>query len=473
MKGEIIAGWSATVFVAVLVIIAALSIPVAGSVNIDNSRAAYEIGRSDQPALQSQPQNGTEITFNNQSSDGSVVTIDSVTLSQPGYVGLLLESYGDNYARPSQATIAISKRLSAGNHQNVKVIVSNSPPGNPPGLNISTLNTSQTLSAVVYEDNNSNQRMDYVRSFGGTDTIGTSNGEAVSDSAYVEIPSTPQPTASVSVDAQQLTNNTLVVSQARLPDGGFIVAHNASLRNGGDPLNTAIGSSAYLSPGQHSNINIQIPEDTLDESQIVTFRAARDTDSNQEYSFVSSGGFDDVAYTNQDGSTAISSSARIRIQPNRGGQSQQSSGETRAGSGDSASTTQGGTRENDTQPRETNQGAQTNSGANGSRGGSGATSSTTRIADSGAGAEGDSAANRSGSQGPRENRTDPAGSTNETADAIQVNKSQDRSSTGTVSPTPGSSDTGSNSFLSSLIPGMIAGIVVIIGALGYFALKSQ
>ena len=262
-----------------------------------------------------QSQNATEpaVEFANQSSNGSTVSVESVTLSEPGYVAIHTSGYVNGGASATSSIIAVSERLSAGEHTNVTVEISNAPPGNYPGLNRSQLNSTQTLGAVAYRDTNSNQQFDFVRSFGEMDSAVVANESAVSDTARVSVPTSKKPTASVTFGNQTLQNGTLVVEKARLPDGGFLVIQNESYQRTGDALTSSVGLSGYLPPGNHTNVSIGLLPGALNHTQTVTVRVSRDTNSNQRYDYIRSDGFQDVAYTAPNRSEIVTDPAMVRV----------------------------------------------------------------------------------------------------------------------------------------------------------------
>jgi membrane-bound metal-dependent hydrolase YbcI (DUF457 family) len=260
------------------------------------------------------------VEIRNQTSSGEIVTVQRVTLSQPGFVAIHTSSYADDLVGPNESIIAVSQRLAAGTHRNVTIDVSNAPPGNAPGLNRSQLNETATLAATVYADTNGNVRLDSVQSLGETDALVTSNRSVVRDSARVRVPSPPRRTASVAVRNQTLQNDTLTVAQARLPRGGFLIAHNASYQRTGDALTSAVAISRYLPPGNYSNVTLDVAPGALEDSQTVTIRPSLDTNNNQRYDFVTSDGFQDVAYETLSRSGVITDSAQVRV-PSSGQQS--------------------------------------------------------------------------------------------------------------------------------------------------------
>jgi membrane-bound metal-dependent hydrolase YbcI (DUF457 family) len=243
------------------------------------------------------------VTLRNQTTNGSTVTVRSVTLSKPGFVALHTSSYADGLVGPNESVIAVSKRLSVGTHQNVTITVSNAPPGNAPGLNQSQLNTSATLAVTVYADTNGNKRMDSVQSFGETDSLVTHNGTVVSDIAGITVPSSEKrQQASVSVRNQSLTGDSLTVESARLPDGGFLVVHNDSyLPPENAPLESAVGVTKYLKPGQHRGVSVPLLQGAVTTDQTLVVVPYRDTNGNQRYDYITSDGFRDVAYEDRTG----------------------------------------------------------------------------------------------------------------------------------------------------------------------------
>jgi hypothetical protein len=270
------------------------------------------IGLSSAAPTPSQNQT-VSINFTNQTTNGSGVVIQSVTLSQPGFVAIHSEGYAVGPAPAPSSIIAVSERLSAGTHHNVTIDISHAPPGNLPGLNRSQLNKSQTLAAVVYQDSNGNRQFDFVQSYGAVDTSITNNGKTVRAIARVRVPMSKPKPASVVFQNQTLRDNTLIVAHVYLPKGGFLVAHNESYLRTGDAVTSAIGVSQYLSPGNHTNVTVRLSSSALNETQIVTIRPSLDTNNNQQYDFIRSGGFQDVAYTTLNHSEIINDSALVHV----------------------------------------------------------------------------------------------------------------------------------------------------------------
>ena len=302
----------------VVAIAVVLSLTVGGAgfaVPADLSPVGAAAGQN-QTTTQSASSNAT-VAFANQTSNGSTVTIANATLPDSGFIVIHDSEHVENRAPAEASVIAVSEPLDAGTHRNVTVDISHAPPGNYPGLNRSRLNRSQPLAATVYRDTNANRRFDYVQSYGENDTayINATDGQPVSDEAGISVPSAEEErrTASVTFANQTLQNETLVVERARLPEGGFLVAHNQSYQRTGDPLTSAVGLSGYLPPGNHTNVRLDVLPGALNETQVVTIRPAKDTNDNQQYDYVQSDGFRDIAYETLNRSDTVSESAQVSV----------------------------------------------------------------------------------------------------------------------------------------------------------------
>ena len=252
------------------------------------------------------------ITFANQSSNGSTVTIQNATLPEGGFIAIHDSEYLGS--GPGDLTVlATSEYLSSGQHQNVTINISNAPPGNYPGVNRTSLNSTQTLVGALYSDSNGNREFDYVLSGGSEDSAIKIDGSPVRDVGQAKI-SQPKPErASAVFQDQKLGNNTLTVSEAYLPDGGFLTVHNQSYQRTGDPLTSTVGLSEYLPPGNHSNITVKVLPESLNRSQTVTLRLTMDTNNNRQYDYVTSGGFNDTGYSTENRSKVATETAQIQV----------------------------------------------------------------------------------------------------------------------------------------------------------------
>jgi membrane-bound metal-dependent hydrolase YbcI (DUF457 family) len=263
------------------------------------------LGGGQQNTSQSQNTASTNATveFANQTSNGSTVTVERVTLPESGFV--VLDSTGPaEEGVLEESAIAVSQRLSAGTHRNVTLQVNRSPPG---GLvNRTTLNSTGTYEALLYQDSNNNSRFEYITSGRSADkpfVIGSgSSARLAADPARITLPQpqTPTPTASVRFTNQSTTGSTVTIRSVTLPDGGFLVVHNQNYLRGGDPLATIAGHSTYLSSGTHRNVTISLNR-SIEQSRTFVVTPSRDSNGNQRYDYVRSDGFQDVPYTSDSG----------------------------------------------------------------------------------------------------------------------------------------------------------------------------
>lgn len=258
------------------------------------------------------------VSLANQTINGSTVTVGSVTLSEPGFV--VLDSTGpDEEGILEESTIAVSKRLDAGTHWNVSLRVNRSPPGGV--ANRTTLNSTGTYEAVLYRDSNNNSRFEFITSGRATDRpfVNESGSPArlVLDSGYITIRgsredpnATPTPTASIRFADQRTDGVEVTIRSVTLPQGGFVVVHNQSYLRGGDPTQTSVGYSQYLSAGTHRNVSITLLQPVQRDQTLVAI-PSRDTDGNRSYDYVRTDGFQDVGYT--DGGEVITDTASVTI----------------------------------------------------------------------------------------------------------------------------------------------------------------
>ncbi|HET7323693.1 MAG TPA: hypothetical protein VFJ06_05120, partial [Halococcus sp.] len=123
------------------------------------------------------------VVFNNQSTIGTTVVVESVTLSEGGFVAIHDASLLDGNVLGS--VVGVSEFLPAGTHTNVEVTLFD-----VPGQNFAegmTLEESQTLIAMPHLDTNSNEVYDFVTSNGAEDGPYVANDSAVVDSAFVTV----------------------------------------------------------------------------------------------------------------------------------------------------------------------------------------------------------------------------------------------------------------------------------------------
>lgn len=120
--------------------------------------------------------------------------------------------------------------------------------------------------------------------------------------------------ASVQFDDQTSEDGrTIVVNSVNVPDGGFIAIHDSTLFQG-EAAGSVIGVSGFLAAGTHTDVEIElfdvpglnVPSDTtLPGDQVLIAMPHRDTNDNQTYDFLTTGGQEDGAYFNQEGGAVV------------------------------------------------------------------------------------------------------------------------------------------------------------------------
>lgn len=124
-------------------------------------------------AVQNATNQTANVTIQNQTSNGSVVMVNSTTLPQTGF----LVAYNKTLSAP----LGNSSSIQAGSQQNVSVMLDQ------------PLTQNTTVLVAAFEDTNNNSQFDF-----GTDEVFMSNGQPVIQSAMVNVTgmnaTTPTPT---------------------------------------------------------------------------------------------------------------------------------------------------------------------------------------------------------------------------------------------------------------------------------------
>ena len=123
------------------------------------------------------------IVFEDQTSNGTTVRVNSVNLSQGGFVAIHDESLAENNSTVS-SVVGVSQRLSPGPHQDV-VVELYGVDGRE--FDQSTLQGNGTLTAMAHFDSNDNQEFDYVQTNGSVDGPYIEGTRAVTRSADVAV----------------------------------------------------------------------------------------------------------------------------------------------------------------------------------------------------------------------------------------------------------------------------------------------
>ncbi|NHN47055.1 hypothetical protein G9464_05515 [Halostella sp. JP-L12] len=257
------------------------------------------------------------VSFENQTSNGSTVVVDSVNSSNGTFVAIhdatLLEG------NVIGSVIGVSEYLEQGEHENVSVELYNVSGAN---FTESELTENQTLIAMPHLDTNENGTYDFVASEGAEDgPYVNETGAPVVDDGFVTIEAaeenvtdneTAAPTANVSFENQTSNGSTVVVDSVNSSNGTFVAIHDATLLEG-NVIGSVIGVSEYLEQGEHENVSVELfnvsgadfAESELTENQTLIAMPHLDTNENGTYDFVATEGAEDGPYVNETGAPVL------------------------------------------------------------------------------------------------------------------------------------------------------------------------
>ncbi|MGQ5518102.1 DUF7282 domain-containing protein [Halococcus saccharolyticus] len=254
------------------------------------------------PAASAQAGNNSTIALDNQTSNGTTVTIESVTLPEGGFISVHNESLTPPQNETIGSIIGVTDYLDAGTHRDLEVVLDR------------PISHNQTVIAKAARDTNGNQTFDVRRSQGFQDTAYSSNGSAVTDRATIQIQNATSfaNNSTVTLRNQSTAGTNVTVRSVTVPEGGFVVIHGSALL---PPKNQTIdsirGISGYLDPGVHQNITVELNE-TIDENTTLIAAPYRDTNNNQTFEYAASEGANDTPYR-PNGSSALISQANVSI----------------------------------------------------------------------------------------------------------------------------------------------------------------
>ncbi|WP_324755996.1 DUF7282 domain-containing protein [Haloarcula sp. GH36] len=124
----------------------------------------------------------TAVSFSDQSTDGTAVTVDSVNVSEGGFVAIHNESLFDGDAVGS--VVGVSGYLEPGLHENVTVTLFDVPGAS---FDEDELTESQNLIAMPHRDTDGDETYGFVATDGTADGPYLDAGQAVTDSANVTV----------------------------------------------------------------------------------------------------------------------------------------------------------------------------------------------------------------------------------------------------------------------------------------------
>lgn len=104
--------------------------------------------------------------------------------------------------------------------------------------------------------------------------------------------------AEVEFRNQESDGQSVTVESVTLPNGGYVVLHDAGLFEG-DALDSTIGASEFLDEGEQEDVEVQLSDDAeLSETAPLVAMPHEDSDGDEEFGFVESEGEADGPYTN-------------------------------------------------------------------------------------------------------------------------------------------------------------------------------
>jgi len=104
--------------------------------------------------------------------------------------------------------------------------------------------------------------------------------------------------AEVEFRNQESDGQSVTVESVTLPNGGYVVLHDAGLLEG-DALDSTIGASEYLDEGEHEDVEVQLSDDAeLTETAPLIAMPHEDSDGDEEFGFLETDGEADGPYTN-------------------------------------------------------------------------------------------------------------------------------------------------------------------------------
>jgi hypothetical protein len=241
------------------------------------------------------------IEFGNQEADSATVVVDRVVLSEGGFVGIHDRRLFEGESLESD--IGASEYLDPGVHYSVEIDLFDVPGADFTDEEMD-LSEGDPLVAMPHLDTNGNEEYDFVESGGEEDGPYVDDGQAVVDLGLVGTDSDSDSFALVDFENQFSEGVEIVVDEVTLSEGGFVAIHDASLLDG-QVVESVVGVSEYLEAGEHYEVEVTLFEvsgadfedDRLHSDQPLVPMPHLDTNGNEEYDFVESGGEDDGPYT--------------------------------------------------------------------------------------------------------------------------------------------------------------------------------
>jgi hypothetical protein len=224
-----------------------------------------------------------DVTLDPQTTGGTTVTVASATLPDGGFVTIHDASLTDGQVLGSVR--GASGFLEAGTHQNVTVHLD------------TPLTEDATLIAMPHEDSDGDRAYTFVPGNGGVDGPYTAGGEAVVDDAEVTT------SATVAVADQPTDGQHVIVDSVEMAEGGFVAIHDERLLDG-RPIASVLGHSTFLAAGHHEDVRVALDQPVMDDDTLIAM-PHEDSDDDEQYDFVETGGEEDPPYADQDGEAVV------------------------------------------------------------------------------------------------------------------------------------------------------------------------
>jgi len=252
--------------------------------------------------LEAPAETSASVVFEDQTSDGTTVTVANATLPDDGYVAIHDSSLLDGEVVGS--VIGVSEYREAGTYENLNVTLFDVAGAE---FNETALTENDTLIAMPHEETGTNTVYDFVATDGMEDGPFLADGQPVTDSAAVTVEPGPNVTepnataqASVVFENQTSDGTTVTVANATLPDDGYVAIHDSSLLDG-EVVGSVIGVSEYQEAGTYENLTVtlfgvpgaEFNETVLTENDTLVAMPHEETDNNTVYDFVATDGMED------------------------------------------------------------------------------------------------------------------------------------------------------------------------------------
>ena len=190
------------------------------------------------------------VEFNNQTTEGETVTVDSVTVPEGGFVAIHNLSLQDGNTLGS--VIGVSEYLEAGTHEDVEITLFEGVEGTEFSQSTLKNNADIPLIAMPHSDTDGDEEYGFVASNGSEDGPYTAGGGALVDQALMDVGGDDTETATVDFDTQSTDGETVTVDSVTVPEGGFVAIHNES--------GAVIGVSESLEAGTTENVEVPLFE---------------------------------------------------------------------------------------------------------------------------------------------------------------------------------------------------------------------